>query len=118
MPELELHISTEGGALRMTFDRPASLNSLTADLLDAATAELDKAAADDAIRVVVLTGTGRAFSSGAQLGAARAERPTDATVQAANRLVTAITTVPKPVLAAVNGAAAGVVARSLGPAIS
>jgi enoyl-CoA hydratase/carnithine racemase len=110
MPDLGLQVALDGAALRLTFDRPNTLNALTVELMEAATARVEKAATDNAVRVVVLTGAGRAFSSGADLGDPNdaAKAPTIRTLDAANGLVRAITRVPKPVVAAVNGLAAGV----------
>ncbi|MFJ5304331.1 enoyl-CoA hydratase-related protein [Streptomyces sp. NPDC088350] len=96
-------ILRDGAVLRLTLARPDRLNALGttgfADLADA----VDVADTDDGVRVVVLTGEGRAFCSGADLGTV-----VDAhTVEAAGRAVLALRRTGKPVLAAVNGAAAG-----------
>ena len=93
-------IETADGVLTITWNRPERLNALTAAMLDAAAEAVEKAGDD--VRLVVLTGTGRAFCSGADLGDAG-----PATIDAANRLVRAITSSPRPVLAAVHGLAAG-----------
>ncbi|HEX8869752.1 MAG TPA: enoyl-CoA hydratase-related protein, partial [Lentzea sp.] len=91
--------------LRLTFNRPDRLNALNAEMLTAAAEAVEAAAADPGVRVVVLTGAGRAFSSGADLTGGG--DPTG-TLDAANRLTWALRQVPKPVLAAVNGPAVGV----------
>ena len=101
-----LGLALEGGVLRVTFDRPDRLNSLTAELIHAAAAAVESAHADGA-RVIVLTGTGRAFSSGADVGPDGSPPGLD-TLEAANRFVRAVTSSPVVVLAAVNGIAAGV----------
>jgi enoyl-CoA hydratase/carnithine racemase len=101
-----LRIEPDAGVLRITFDRPERLNSLSAEILHAVADAID-AVPDDGTRVVVLTGAGRAFSSGADVGADGAPPGLD-TLDAANRLVTSITHAPAPVVAAVNGIAAGV----------
>jgi enoyl-CoA hydratase/carnithine racemase len=94
--------------LRVTFNRPGALNALTTDMVTEAAATVEACGDDPGVRVV-LTGAGRAFSSGADLssmtGTARQET---GTIDAANRLTRALRAVPKPVLAAVNGPAAGV----------
>ncbi len=96
----------QDGILRLTFDRPDRLNALTAELVDVATAEIQAAAADGT-RLILLTGSGRAFSAGADVGPDGAAPGLD-TLDAANRFTMAITTSPLPVVAAVNGVAAGV----------
>lgn len=101
-----LRVERADGVLTVTFDRPDSLNALTAELIHAA-ADAVEAAASDGTRVIVLTGAGRAFSSGADVGADGRPPGLD-TLDAANRLVMAVTTSPVVVVAAVNGIAAGV----------
>lgn len=101
-----VRVQRDGGILSITFDRPDRLNSLTAELIHAAADAVD-AAAGDGTRVIVLTGAGRAFSSGADVGADGRPPGLD-TLDAANRLVLSITTSPVVVVAAVNGIAAGV----------
>lgn len=51
----------------ITLNQPDRLNAMTADLLDAALSVLETAAADDAVRAVILTGAGRAFCAGGDL---------------------------------------------------
>ncbi len=59
------------GILTVTINRPDRLNALTPAAAGALTALLDQARRDDAVRVVILTGTGRAFCSGADLAEPR-----------------------------------------------
>ncbi|MQY31858.1 enoyl-CoA hydratase [Nocardia aurantia] len=102
-------VHTADCALRITFDRPTSLNALTGEMLGEVSELVEKSAHDDDIRVIVLTGAGRAFSSGADIGEVNADREVGPeTLDNANRLIRAIRRVPKPVVAAVNGPAAGV----------
>ena len=101
-----LLVVREGNVLRLTFDKPDRLNALTADMIHAASDAVD-AAAGDGTRVIVLTGSGRAFSSGADVGPDGAAPGFD-TLDAANRFTLALTSSPLPVVAAVNGIAAGV----------
>ena len=54
----------EGGVLTITFDRPAQLNALWWSMVEGLTAWVDEAGKDPAVRVVVITGEGRAFCSG------------------------------------------------------
>jgi len=102
-------ISTDGGALWITLDRPERLNALTAEMADRLAEELEQAAARDDVHVVVLRGTGPAFSAGADLSGEDAHEHFDVTsLDRANRIIRAITSSPKPCVAAVNGVAAGV----------
>lgn len=104
-----LRITTEAGALRITMDRPGHLNALTADMADRVAEEVEHAAVAEDVRVIVLAGTGPAFSAGADLSGEDAHENFDVTsLDRANRIIRAITGSPKPVVAAVNGVAAGV----------
>jgi len=106
-------LETAGAVATITLARPEGMNALT---LAAKTALLDAVravSADDAVRAVVLTGTGRAFSVGqdlrehAELLAAGDPAPLSTVRDHYNPIVTAIAAMPKPVVAAVNGTAAG-----------
>jgi 2-(1,2-epoxy-1,2-dihydrophenyl)acetyl-CoA isomerase len=95
---------------RITLKRPDRLNSFTAQMHE----ELRSALADAAeARVIILTGAGRAFCAGQDLNersVAAGGEPVDlgATVEAGwNPLITALTSMPQPVIAQVNGVAAG-----------
>ena len=71
-------ISNDGAVRTFTLHRPEALNALTPALLEELSAGLADAAADDTVRVVVLTGTGRAFSAGVdRLGHSRHQRRAD-----------------------------------------
>lgn len=101
----------DGAVLTLTLNRPDVLNSLNDDLLDDLNSALNEAAGDESLRAIVLTGAGRGFCSGQDL------RPgLGATGQLDVRghlrehyvpAITAIRTIEKPVIAAVNGVAAG-----------
>ena len=102
-------VRLDDGVLRLTMDRPEHLNAMTGEMADRAAEELEGAAARDDVRVVLLTGTGDAFSSGADLSGADAHENFDVTaLDRANRIIRAIVLLDKPVVAAVNGVAAGV----------
>jgi len=100
------------GGLHLVLDRPGRGNALTPDLLDACLAALDRAA--DA-RAIVITGAGRAFSSGGDVGEFHArvgDRDTlldyaDRVVGTLNRLILKLREMPCPVIAAVNGPVTG-----------
>lgn len=111
----DLTVSLDDGVLSVTLNRPDSLNSLTAAMLETVADTLEHAAGDAQVRVVRLSGAGRGFCSGAGIGAddqaARAAEPAstaDSVLAAANRAVRAITDFPKPIVAVVHGPAAGV----------
>jgi 2-(1,2-epoxy-1,2-dihydrophenyl)acetyl-CoA isomerase len=103
-----------GAELRIELNRPERMNAwdrqLGVDLLSA----LEHAAADDSVRAVTITGAGRAFSSGADLKAGFDPTPEGhPDVEARLReiyhpIISGIRRLPKPVLAAVNGPAAGI----------
>ncbi|KOG61374.1 MULTISPECIES: enoyl-CoA hydratase [Streptomyces] len=104
-----LRVARDGSVLRVTFDRPAALNALTAELLNSAAEAVETAGEHTGLRAIVLTGAGRAFSSGADLRGSPNPSPAagSGTLDAVNRLVRAVRLVPLPVLAAVNGPAVG-----------
>lgn len=101
----------------ITLDRPEALNAFNEALYDATTDALLDAAADPSVAVVVITGSGRAFSSGTDV-VEMAMRTTDPDFQAGRHgfpgLVDQLTSFPKPLLCAVNGMALGIGATMLG----
>ena len=96
----------------ITLNRPAARNALTADMKAALIDTLARAGSDPEIRSVILTGAGQAFCAGQDLRE-HAEllegggSPLDTVRQHYNPIVTSIATMPKPVVAAVDGVAAG-----------
>ena len=105
----DLEIALDDGALWLTLNRPEQFNALTGEMVIGLVQELRGAVARDDVRLVVLTGTGPAFSAGADLGGENAQENYDAaSVDGANMLIRAITELDKPVVCALNGIAAGV----------
>nr|AGU11672.1 Enoyl-CoA hydratase/isomerase family [uncultured organism] len=108
-----LLVDDREGVRTFTLNRPDSYNSLTVELKEALRAGLTEAAEDPSVRAVVLTGAGKAFCAGQDLkehvALLRADDPAPfrTVAQHYNPIVRAITTMPKPVIAAVNGMAAG-----------
>jgi enoyl-CoA hydratase/carnithine racemase len=108
MTATHVRTTTTGAVARVVLDRPEALNALTPALLHELGAALRALAADDAVRVVVLTGEGRAFSAGVDLKVL-ATLPLDGGAVGdlldvpARRVIDAITSMPKVVIAAVNG---------------
>lgn len=113
MSESPLLIDDTDGVRTLTLNRPEAFNSLTLRLKDDLLAALRGAAAEDAVRAVVLTGAGRAFCAGQDLKEhvallqANDPAPLNTVTEHYNPIVDAITGMPKPVIAAVNGMAAG-----------
>jgi len=103
----------EGAVLTLTLNRPGRLNALDWSLLDSLLGKLRAAARDRATRVVVITGAGRAFCAGGDLRAMVEASPSGAGTSVydlASRFhlcVQEIRWMEKPVIAAVNGVAAG-----------
>lgn len=117
--EAPVLVSTSGAVATVTLNRAAAMNSLDVPAKDALLAAVRRVAADPGIRAVVLTGTGRAFCVGQDLREFTAQRaPHSAGTPTAGQVFAtvvehyapvseALATMPKPVVAAVNGAAAG-----------
>jgi enoyl-CoA hydratase len=96
-------------ALWLTMNRPEVFNAMTGEMTLALTDAVRAAASLDDVRLVVVTGAGDAFSAGADISGEDAiERFDVRAMDAANALIRAVVDCPKPVLAAVNGMAAGV----------
>ena len=109
----DLSVELADGVLSVTLNRPDSLNSLTAAMLNGVADALEQAAGDPRVKVVRLGGAGRGFSSGAGISEEDHANPgasgTPADVlDAANRAVRSIVNLPQPVVAVVQGPAAGV----------
>jgi 2-(1,2-epoxy-1,2-dihydrophenyl)acetyl-CoA isomerase len=119
MPVSEPNVlkTVRGGVLQLTLNRPSKLNAFTRAMLADLRSALETAAADPSCRVVVITGAGRAFSAGQDLAdSTRGKQgaPPDAAdllEVAYNPLIKLISYMPKPVIAAVNGIAAGAAAN-------
>jgi len=120
-----LLVDDHAGVRKLTLNRPDRKNSVSPELREELLAALDEARSDDEIRCVVITGAGDAFCSGVDLGrskvtkdAASGEQPPEprapdlrmvreAMKRGMQRVVTALWELDKPVIASVNGVAAG-----------
>ena len=98
-----ISVEHDGTVLRIRLDRPEKLNAVDTPMLDELCAQFERAAGDETVCAVLLTGAGRAFCSGGDLTGG----DTAGAAEAANRVVRAIVELPKPVVAGVHGAAVG-----------
>jgi len=114
MPEPLLLRSDDARIATLTLNAPANLNALSTAMIDALTAELSRLAADPDIRVVILRASGRAFCAGHDLKEMQAARDSADQGRAAFErlfaccatLMMALTALPQPVIAQVQGTAA------------
>ena len=101
------------GVGTLTLNRPERLNAFVGDMRDRIADGLEELSADVDVRVIVVTGAGRAFCSGADVGyldeMLREERLEEARalVEAGRRVARTVVEAPKPVIGAINGPAAG-----------
>ncbi|WP_095999823.1 enoyl-CoA hydratase [Mobilicoccus massiliensis] len=106
MTEGEVLTALEGGVLTMTMNRPQSLNAMPASMLATMESVVRAASADSGVRVIVVRGAGKGFSSGADLDPSGP--PTAATLDAGNALIAATRRSPRPIVSVVHGACAGI----------
>jgi 2-(1,2-epoxy-1,2-dihydrophenyl)acetyl-CoA isomerase len=106
-------IEVDEGIGTLTLNRPQKLNSFIGTMRDEIANGIDKLSGDESVRCVIVTGAGRAFCAGAdvtyltKLIETQAVDEAIALVEAGRQVTTAIREMPKPVIAAINGAAAG-----------
>lgn len=105
----------EGGILTLTFNRPDVLNALNSEVVKELGAALRQAERDTTVRCLILTGAGRAFSSGQDLSSfgAREQSTERRSIRESlrggyNQIVTRMRGLEKPIIAGINGVAAGV----------
>ncbi len=94
----------DDAVLRIVLDKPEKLNAVNTPMLVALREAISAAATDDSVRVITLTGAGRAFCAGGEVGG----EDIGGAGAAAAELVEVLTGSPKPVVAGVRGAAVGV----------
>lgn len=105
-----IQFSIKEAVATITFDRPEKFNSFIREMAFELHAALDAAAADQAVRCIVITGNGKAFCAGQDLQ--EATDPNGPSMSGIvsehfNPIIRRIRNIPKPVVAAVNGVAAG-----------
>ena len=113
----------EDNVLTITLNRPEILNAFNREMLAEIIDALDKADADDNVRAIIVTGTGRGFCAGADLSVggdtfnadARDDREDGLQRDGGGRLTLRIFECKKPIIAAINGAAVGIGATMLLP---
>jgi enoyl-CoA hydratase/carnithine racemase len=112
-PFAEIRYEVDAGVCTVTLDRPAKLNAVTSTMIAELVEAFDRADADDAVRVVIVTGAGRAFCAGADLSSGaetfdRGARGRDGEHRdGGGRVALRIYAMRKPVIAAINGPAVG-----------
>lgn len=107
-PYETLLFEADAAVVTITLHRPDALNALNAAMRRELGAALKAAARDATVRAVVLTGAGRGFCAGADLRGGSGERDFRRVITTEyNPLIEAIRNLPKPVIASVNGVAAG-----------
>jgi len=105
---LVLRTDRADGLTTLTLNRPGQFNSLSKSMLTALQAELDAIAADEAVRVVVIAGAGKAFCAGHDLKEMRANHSKEfmqALFRQCGELMLTLTRLPQPVIARVHGIA-------------
>jgi enoyl-CoA hydratase/carnithine racemase len=108
-----LEIAREDGVLVLTLSRPDRLNALNPAMLEELLRVLDEIDADDGVRAVIVTGAGRAFCAGADLGGGggtfdRSEVRSGVPRDGGGLITLRLFECRKPIIAAINGAAVGV----------
>ena len=105
----QIQYAVAEGVATITLNRPEKLNSFTARMAEEAIHALNTAKAAEAVRAIVITGEGRAFCAGQDLAEATAPgiRIEDVVEKQYNAIIRILRQMPKPVLASVNGVAAG-----------
>jgi 2-(1,2-epoxy-1,2-dihydrophenyl)acetyl-CoA isomerase len=114
MPYQELVVEVDGAVATIRMDNAEKLNALSPTLTGELVQALQELGQDPSVRALILTGTGRGFSAGADLATfqepyMKGERPKLSRFlkEGYNRLIPLLTEAPKPVIAALNGVVAG-----------
>lgn len=111
----DLEIERDNGILWLTLNRPEQMGALTVDMRNQMLDELEKARGDVEVRGIVISGRGKGFCTGADLSAPRGDNPPEPWAgqirevmrTGGARMLRALWEIEKPVIASVNGTAAG-----------
>jgi 2-(1,2-epoxy-1,2-dihydrophenyl)acetyl-CoA isomerase len=110
----QLIVDLDGAVATLRLNNPDKLNALSREMTEELIEELTRLRDDSSVRAIVITGEGRGFSAGADLSALEkpylaGERPKPSAFlkEGYNRLIPLLAQAPKPVVAAINGVAAG-----------
>jgi enoyl-CoA hydratase/carnithine racemase len=107
-PDPVLTRTDEDGIATLVLNRPRQYNALSRELLEALHAEIEAIGPDESVRVVVITGSGRAFCAGHDLKEMRSaadQREVEALFHSCSAMMQKLVELPQPVIAAVNGIA-------------
>jgi enoyl-CoA hydratase/carnithine racemase len=100
-------LSVGEGVARLTLNRPEALNAWTPEMEERWNQLLDQCVADTEVRAIVITGAGRGFCAGADAAALGRRARGEESKPVRSRPLTALLDVPKPIVAAINGACVG-----------
>ncbi|NNU84565.1 enoyl-CoA hydratase [Geobacillus sp. BMUD] len=109
METSHLLVERSGAVVWLTLNRPERLNAFSPEMIAGLTREIERAAADEAVRAIVLSGAGRAFSAGGDvktMGQSSASKAYEH-IGRLNRLIVTMKSCEKPIIAVVHGVAAG-----------
>lgn len=109
MSEKHLLIAREGSILSLTLNRPERLNAFSPEMITGLTKTLKEAQSDPAVKVIVLSGSGKSFSAGGDVKTMGEANPTQAYehIGVLNELILTMKNTEKPIIASVHGFAAG-----------
>ncbi|MDP2952546.1 MAG: enoyl-CoA hydratase [Chloroflexota bacterium] len=115
MPYKDILFQREGAVAILTLNRPEKLNALSPDMRAGVRSVVDELRADAAVRVLILTGAGRGFCSGADVGAMPGSQAQADPEEVIRRMLShaypflprVLRSLDKPIIGAINGAAVG-----------